>query len=162
MLCTGNAACSVMAGAMLEAAGAPVRVLTAGTHVVEHQPMSVRTRAALAVVGIEAPHHRSRQVTDASLGEASLVVAMAAEHVRFVRRRHPAAAERTATIVWLAANLPPGPEPIDSRVAALGLSALDPADQGDVADPAGGDDEDYRLCAWTLVELVGQLDARLR
>ncbi|MGA2521847.1 MAG: hypothetical protein ABSG81_13650, partial [Acidimicrobiales bacterium] len=44
-LCTGNAARSVMAGAMLEAYGAAsdaaVRVTTAGTHVIEHQPMSV-------------------------------------------------------------------------------------------------------------------------
>jgi protein-tyrosine-phosphatase len=56
-LCTGNAARSVMAGVMLEAARAPVRVVTAGTHVVENQPTSRRTRDALAVLGLAAAAH---------------------------------------------------------------------------------------------------------
>jgi protein-tyrosine-phosphatase len=150
-----------MAGAMLEAADADVRVVTAGTHVVEHQPMSVRTRAALAGIGIEPPHHRSRQLTDAALDDAALVVAMAAEHVQFVRRRHPAAAAKTATIAWLARHLPPGPAPLSERVAALALADLDPAGQGDVGDPAGGPDEAYARCAEELVGLVAALVDRL-
>ena len=161
MICTGNAARSVMAGAMLEAADVDVRVVTAGTHVVEHQPMSVRTRAALAEVGIEPPHHRSRQLTDDALAGAALVVAMAAEHVEFVRRRHPAAAARTATIAWLAKHLPPGPVPLADRVEALGLADVDPGAQGDVADPAGGPDDDYVRCARELTGLVDELLARL-
>lgn len=161
MLCTGNAARSVMAGAMLEAAGAPVRVTTAGTHVVEHQPMSVRTRDALNAVGLDASHHRSRQLTDADIGAADLVVAMAAEHVLFVRRRHPVGATRTATIAWLAEHLPPGPAPLAERVAALRLAEVDPSAQGDVEDPAGGDDPDYAACARQLSELTARLIERL-
>lgn len=161
MLCTGNAARSVMAGALLEARGAGVRIGTAGTHVVENQPMSVRTRAALASVELDVSNHRSRQLTEDDIEGADLVVAMAAEHVRFVRRRHPSAASRTATIAWLARHLPAGPEPLSARVASLDLAAIDPDHQGDVIDPAGGDEEDFIDCARVLSALVEELAPRL-
>lgn len=161
MLCTGNAARSVMAGALLEARDVPVRVATAGTHVIEHQPMSVRTRRALAGIGLEAPNHRSRQLADTDVESADLVVAMAAEHVRYVRRRHSGAAGRTATIAWLARNLPDGIESLARRVASLDLAGLSLDEQGDVDDPAGGDDEDYARCAQELSVLVAELAPRL-
>lgn len=150
-----------MAGVMLEARRPPVRVITAGTHVVEHQPTSRRTRDALATVGLEARSHRSRQLTEADLDRADLVIAMAAEHVWYVRRRHPRAADRTATLAWLAAHLPAGPEPLRARVSALALADLDPVAQGDVDDPAGGEDEAYLACASQLSALVSELVARL-
>jgi len=156
-LCTGNAARSVMAGALLEAAGVPLRVSTAGTHVVEHQPVSVRTRQALRGVGIEVPLHRSRQLTDAGLDGTDLVVAMAAEHVSYVRRRHPLAAPRTATLRYLAAHLPAGAESLGERVARLRLAEVDPGIQGDVADPAGGDEDDYAACAREVAVLMAEL-----
>jgi len=161
VLCTGNAARSVMAGAMLEAAGSSVRVVTAGTHALEHQPMSVRTRAALHAVGVEVGHHRSRQLTEDHVEEAALIVAMAAEHVHYVRRRHPAAAVRTATIAWLAERLPSGPEPLAERVTSMDLASVPPDMQGDVADPAGGTDDDYRVCAEQLLDLTSRLAPRL-
>jgi protein-tyrosine-phosphatase len=161
VLCTGNAARSVMGGVMLESEGAPVRVVTAGTHVVEHQPMSRRTRDALAAIGLDASSHRSRQLTDADLDAADLVIAMAAEHVRYVRRRHPQASDRTATLRWLVGHLPGGPTPLSTRVAGLALADVDPADQGDVDDPAGGDEEAYAACAVDLSGLVGELAGRL-
>jgi protein-tyrosine-phosphatase len=160
-LCTGNAARSVMAGAMLEARGMAVRVTTAGTHVVEHQPISVRTREALRAVGLAAPAHRSRQLTDAAVAEADLVVAMAAEHVGYVRRRHGAGAGRTATLPYLASRLAPGAEPLARRVGDLDLTLVDPAIQGDIADPAGGDTEEYLACALELEALVAELASRL-
>jgi protein-tyrosine phosphatase len=161
VLCTGNAARSVMAGAMLVAREAPVEVVTAGTHVLEHQPMSIRTRAALAAVGVEVPTHRSHQLTDADVVAADLIVAMAAEHVRYVRRRHPEGASRTATIGFLAEHLDVGARSLGQRVGALGLEALSPDAQPEVEDPAGGDDEDYIACARELIDLVDTLMARL-
>jgi protein-tyrosine-phosphatase len=46
VLCTGNAARSVMAGFMLDALcegrpGDPLRVVTAGTHTIDGQPMGI-------------------------------------------------------------------------------------------------------------------------
>ena len=161
VLCTGNAARSVMAGTLLAAHGVPVRLTTAGTHVVEHQPISRRTRDALTGIGMEAPDHRSRQLTEADIASADLVIALAAEHVQFVRRRHPAAAARTATLCFLADRLPAGPEALRDRVAELDLAAVDPNDQGDVADPAGGDDAEYSRCAAELAVLTSALAVKL-
>jgi protein-tyrosine-phosphatase len=161
VVCTGNAARSVMAGVMLEARAAPVRIVTAGTHVVEHQPTSRRTRDALAAAGLDASVHRSRQLTDADVDAADLVIAMASEHVSYVRRRHARGSDRTATLRWLARNLPVGPEPLGRRVQSMALGAVDPAEQGDVADPAGGEDSAYASCVSELSALVAELVPRL-
>lgn len=161
VLCTGNAARSVMAGALLDAHGVRARVTTAGTHVVEHQPVSRRTREALGSIGLDVPAHRSRQVAESDVEEADLVIAMASEHVRYMRRRHPAAADRTATLRWLAGNLPAGRAPLSQRVRELDLAGVDPDVQGNVKDPAGGDDSDYLECAREVQQLVEDLVDRL-
>ena len=46
-LCTGNAARSVMAGAILREHVPGLKVTTSGTHVIEGMPMSWRTRDAI-------------------------------------------------------------------------------------------------------------------
>ncbi len=159
-LCTGNAARSVMAGAMLRAA--PVHIVTAGTHVVEGQPMSRRTRDALASVEMVADGHRSHQLTDDDVDGADLIIAMAGEHVNFIRRRHPEAAARTASIKRLCRDLSDGPEPLTERAARLLLAEVVIDGWEDVEDPAGGDDETYVACARELAGLCLALLPRLR
>jgi protein-tyrosine phosphatase len=160
-LCTGNAARSVMAGILL--AHLPVRLITAGTFVVEGQPMSRRTRDALASVGVETiPPHRSHQLTDADVEDADLIIAMAGEHVAYVRRRHPDAAGRTATIRRLVRELSDGPAPLVERVASMGLAAVEIEPWEDVEDPAGGEDDVYVHCAKELAQLCAELAPRLR
>ncbi len=159
VLCTGNAARSVMVGAMLSPG--PLAVVTAGTHVVEGQPMSRRTRDALAAVGLQADGHRSRQLTDGDVEEADLILAMAGDHVAFVRRRYPEAAAKTASIKRLCRQLPPGPTPLSERLDGLGLAEADIGAWEDVADPAGGDDETYVACAVELAALAADLLPRL-
>jgi protein-tyrosine phosphatase len=159
-LCTGNAARSVMAGAMLRSA--PVHIVTAGTHVVEGQPMSRRTRDALASVEMAADGHRSHQLTDRDVADADLIIAMAGEHVNFIRRRYPEAAAKTGSVKRLCRDLSDGPEPLTERVAQLALAEVVIDEWEDVEDPAGGDDEMYVACARELAALSVELLPRLR
>lgn len=169
VLCTGNAARSVMAGSMLaylaDVSGVPLRVATAGTHAIDGLPISSRTRAGLAAIDelAEAPvsRHRSRQVLAPDLRAATLVVAMEAAHVRYVRRYHPEAADRTATLRRLCRELPEGTDPLPDRVAGLGLARLDVSDDEDVADPAGLEEDAYVACALELWGLCKELAVRL-
>ncbi len=146
-----------MAGRVTEALGLPVFVTTAGTHVVENQPMSRRTRAALDGLGVEPGHHRSHQLTAVDVEGADLIVAMEAEHVRYVRRLHPEGAARTATICYLANELTSGAEPLRERVEALALEGVSPEIQGDVADPAGAEEPEYLRCARQISALLESL-----
>ena len=159
-LCTGNAARSVMAGAALARSGS-VRITTAGTHVVEGQPMSWRTRSALEGVGLAADGHRSRQIRQRDLDEADLVVGLAREHVEHVRRRHPSAATRTATLRRLCRDLPGTPGTLQDRVSALHLDEVELEPWEDVDDPAGGEVGDFHGCAAEIVELVACLEREL-
>ena len=160
-LCTGNAARSVMAGAALAAHLPDWHVSTAGTLVVEGQPMSWRTKAALDGVGLAAPQHRSRQATATDLGHAALVIALAPEHVHWVRRTTPAAAPRTATLRRLARDLPAGGSPLPERVRQLGLAGIELEPWEEVIDPGGGDAEAFAACAREVVALVADLAPRL-
>jgi protein-tyrosine-phosphatase len=160
-LCTGNAARSVMAGAMLEAARPDLEVTTTGTHVVDGQVMSWRTREALAGLGLANPGHRSTQAHPHHLDGADLVLAMAAEHVGWIRRTHPEAAARTATIKRLVKDLPDGPSPLVQRLAAMDLATIEVEDWEDVRDPAGGEVEEYVAVAAELHGLVTELAPRL-
>jgi protein-tyrosine phosphatase len=168
-LCTGNAARSVMAAFMFEhwfqVLGLDHEVLSAGTHVVEGQPMGMRTRAALASIpelsDIPVWHHRSKQLTAEQLAQADLVVAMEADHVRFVRRHHPEAARMCATLRRLCVELKAGEEPLAERIAVLDLGALPLDPSEDVADPAGGDVDVYVACAEELWQLTEELARRL-
>ena len=166
MLCTGNAARSVMAGFMLERLRADrpdmdLHVVTAGTHTIDGQPMGLRTRTALLTIpelaGADFKRHRSRQVYGPDLLRAELVVVMEADHVRFVRREFPEAADRTATIRRLCADLPPAPPALGERVAALELAEVSLSDQEDVIDPAGGEEPAYAACVAELWVLCQQL-----
>lgn len=160
-LCTGNAARSVMAGAALAAHLPDWEVTTAGTLVVEGQPMSWRTRDALGALGLDAPGHRSRQAGADDLVKAALVVGLAPEHVRWVRRTTPAAAPHTATLLRLARDLPSCPSPLAERVAHLRLAEVELAEWEEVIDPGGGDADQFAACARQIAELVADLAPRL-
>lgn len=161
-LCTGNAARSVMAGAILREHVDGLHVTTSGTHVIEGMPMSWRTRDAIESLGIPVPDHRSRQATVEELDRADLVIALAREHVEWMRRVHPSAAPRTATLKRLVRLLPDGPGPLWERLATMRLHEVALEGWEDVQDPAGGDFEIFVACAREIAGLLHDLMPRLR
>ena len=161
VLCTGNAARSVMAGAAIEQRGAAHEVITAGTLAVDGMPMSWRTRDAIASLDIPVPDHRSRQATPAELDRADLVIALAREHVAWMRRTHPKAAPRTATLKRLARDLPDDGTPLVDRLAAMRLADVQLEATEDVLDPAGGDLDVFLECAQEIAALLHVVIPRL-
>ena len=162
-LCTGNAARSVMAGVSLSSRRPDLVVETAGTLVVDGQPMSIRTRAAIEGVGHDLPRHASRQAHPPDLDGAALVVALAPEHVEWVRRTHPDAAAHTATLIRLVHDLPPATpgQTIREQLASLDLATVELGDWEEVVDPGGMEAEAFAACAREIDVLTEQLAPRL-
>lgn len=169
VLCTGNAARSVMAGFMLDSLGEgrpdPLHIVTAGTHTIDGQPMGMRTRTALSripeLADTDFRRHRSRQVHEADFRRAELVVVMEADHVRFVRRQFAEFADKTGMLRRLCVDLAPGRATLPVRVDALVLGSVDVDDRDDVLDPAGHDGDVYEKVVDELWDLCQTLITRL-
>ncbi len=161
-ICTGNAARSVMGGVSLHARRPDLHIATAGTLVVDGQPMSIRTRAAIEGVGHPLPRHSSRQADPVDLDRAALVVALAPEHVNWVRRTHPAAADHTVTLLRLVRDLKPSDGgSIRDQVLALCAGVAELGDWEEVVDPGGGEIDVFAACARQIDELIEELAPRL-
>ena len=160
VLCTGNAARSVMAAVCLAEKRPDLLVRTAGTLVVDGQPISVRTRTAIQALGHAIPRHASRQAGPDDLEEASLVLALAPEHVAWVRRSHPEAAARTVTLRRLVRDLPAGGS-LAAQVEALRAHELEVQAWEEVVDPGGGETDVFVACAREIHDLVAAVAPRL-
>ncbi len=158
-VCTGNAARSVIAGAMWRELAPGWTVTTAGTHVIEGQPMSWRTKEAMGRLGFSADGHRSRQLRSADLTTADLVVGFELWHIEYIRRTHPEVAARTATLKRWCRDLPGTSGPLPERVASVDAAhaLLEPWEEVD--DPAGGDVEVVAACAREVHALLTGLAA---
>ena len=104
LVCTGNAARSPIAAAMLRACDADglLDVRSAGTWVIEGQPVGWRTREALAQFGLVDHRHRSRQFAAADADAADLVVVMEPDHIAWIRANFPQIAGITGSLRRLA------------------------------------------------------------
>jgi len=160
-VCTGNAVRSVMAGAMWRQLAPGWTVTTAGTHVIDGQPMSRRTQEAMARLGFASTGHRSRQITPDDLASADLVVGFDIWNVEYLRRTYPDAASRTATLKRWCAVLAGTSGAIAERVASANVagSQLEPWEE--VQDPAGGDLEVVAACCREILGLVTSLAEHL-
>ena len=139
-----------------------------GTHALPGHPMSVRTRTALQRLGLADPTHRSMQFDETDVRRASLIVAMAPEHVQWVRRTHPDAADRTVTLKRVVRDLPPSAASVApsaaallDRIRALDLANVEIEEWEEVVDPAGGEQPEFDACAQEIDALVDQLIALL-
>lgn len=146
-----------MAGVALEQRRPELHVRTAGTLTVDGMPISWRTRAALDDVGLPWPRHASKQAERAHVERADLVIALAPEHVDWVRREHPEVAHRTASLIRLVERLGPPPAPLADRLDALGLASVELEPWEEVVDPGGGEVQQYVDAARQIVVLVDRL-----
>ena len=78
-----------------------------------------------------------------------------------MRRVHPRAAPRTATLKRLVRDLPAGPAPLAERLEPMGLDTVELDEWEAVVDPAGGDLEVFIACAREIADLLHELIPRL-
>ena len=168
MVCTGNAARSPMAAAMLRALDTRERldVRSAGTLTLEGHPLGTRTRSALDRHGLTHHGHRSRQFRAVDAAEADLVLVMEPLHLHWMRRNLPEAAPITGSLRRLARDLAPPQgdsdgHDLEQRVRELGLDALAPEPWEEIVDPGAGEQQDFDRCSDELRLLVAELHRRL-
>lgn len=166
MVCTGNAARSVMAALLLRDRLGPesaVDVASAGTLVLPDQPMSVRTRTALQRHGLADPYHRSRQIETADVEASDLLLIMEPSHLHWMRRRLPEALPLAASLRRIVRDLPSVPgETLAERVAALDLAGHEFEPWEEVIDPGAGEQDVFDACIDELAALIDQLTPTLR
>lgn len=159
-ICTGNATRSVLAEVLLADAFPHADVTSAGTLVIEGQPISWRTRAAFESIDVPAPMHRGRQAGSELLRRTGLVIAAAPEHVGWIRRVHPTVAPKTITMKRLVRLLhEPGAEyrSLSEFVDAHDLADTVLDDWEEIVDPGGGEVDGYLACAAEIQALVDDL-----
>ncbi len=140
---------------LAESSGEDWHVRTAGTHVIEGSAMSGRTREALmAIDELEGHHfnaHRSHQLSAEDVEWADVILVAEAAHVRYVRGNFDAASAKTVQLHQFVRYAPLDVS-LDEQLAIL--ENIEPSEDFDVADPAGGDQAVYDRCALQLWEMA--------
>ncbi len=163
-LCTGNVARSVMLGYMFtsiaEVNGFDWQIRSAGTHVIEGNAMSSRTKSALVSLEDLGAHHynahRSHQLSDEDVAWADVIVTSEAAHVNFVRKNFPDGAPKTVMLDQFIVEAPRDAS-FDEQIGFVALRQ--PSMFFDVEDPAGGDQETYDACVRQLWAMAKDFSA---
>ncbi|WP_371372272.1 low molecular weight protein arginine phosphatase [Sporomusa aerivorans] len=137
LICTGNTCRSPMAAALLagmvEKAGLSGRITVESAGIAAWgQPASPQAQAVMRQSGLSVDKHRSRQVAPEELATADLILTMTASHKRAALGMAPGMAGKIYTLAEFA------------------------GETGDVRDPYGGSETEYRECAVQLERLLAQ------
>jgi protein-tyrosine phosphatase len=171
VVCSGNICRSPMAeGLLRHAMQGRARVdvpsiRSAGTIAMEGTPATPEAVAAARDLGVDIALHRARRLTDVMIGEADLLVCMAAEHREEIGERVPAAADRTFTLKELTRLLErdSGSSRLEERIAdaaaarANGAVTEEDRFDEDVVDPLGMPLETYMAIAGELQDFTERL-----
>ncbi len=124
--------------------------------------MSSRTRNALASVNTEDLEHRSAQVDDEMIDQASIVAIFEPMHLTYLRKHHPEAAGRTASLARLARDLDPGDiATLSDRISDMELAEHEFAAWEEVIDPAGGEQPEFLEAVTQIEHLTDELLRRV-
>jgi protein-tyrosine phosphatase len=170
VVCSGNICRSPIAEGLLRRAmdrpgsEAP-SIRSAGTIAMEGTPATHEAIAAARDRGVDIKAHRARRLTDPMIGDADLLVCMAAEHREEIAERAPEATDRTFTLKELTRllELDTSPSDLRGRVAAAATARADGAVtevdrfNEDVVDPLGMPLESYLAIAFELEEWTQRL-----
>lgn len=135
LVCTGNTCRSPMAAALLAnivtQAGLTDQITVESAGIAAwQQPASAHARTVMRQAGLSVDEHCSRQLTPVRLGDVDLVLTMTKSHKQVVVNLAPEMAEKMYTLGEFA------------------------GEDGDVGDPFGGSEADYRRCAEQIHRLL--------
>ncbi len=135
LVCTGNTCRSPMAAALLAdivtKAGLSDQIAVESAGIAAwQQPASVHARAVMRQAGLNVDEHCSRQLTPVQLADVDLVLTMTKSHKQVVANLAPEKTEKMYTLGEFAGAA------------------------GDVSDPFGGSEADYRRCAEQIHRLL--------
>ncbi|HEU0182664.1 MAG TPA: hypothetical protein VFR16_10785 [Agromyces mariniharenae] len=167
VVCTGNMNRSALGHVLLDTwaewylpteATGEVRITSAGLRAPEGSTMGRRSKVIAEALGADGSAHRARQISEAAIRDADLVLVSSARQRDDVLGLVPGALRSTFTIreagriadLLDASVAPTTAEEMRARVAKLAENrAMAPgtSDDDDIVDPQGRDDDDYRLMA---------------
>lgn len=161
-VCTANICRSTYAELVTRSqVPAEVRVTSAGTHALVGRPMDEVMAGALAG---RADHrdHQAQQVTRQLVEAADLVIAMSAEHRRYILDEWPKCAKKTFVIGQAARELAQAPDELSRSGIAEYLAGHRTSTPDDsVADPYGLGVEAARVSAAQIDALLAPIVQRL-
>lgn len=161
-VCTGNVCRSPMAEGFLRdqaiRRGLDIDTRSTGTHAWTGRAATIDGRRIMTDLGVPIDEHRTLELEADLMDWADLVICMATEHLREVRRAYPQSADKTFTLKGFLEILPSLPRCDDTEAwlnaAASQRHVADAVASPDVDDPFGERQTAYRRVATEIQELI--------